>query len=131
MVFYKIGSGEQCLSLVSVNNVVDIVATCINNPLFFNETFIVKDVEDCSINRIISTFKDIYLEHRKPVFQIPLCIPGTVFKLLGLVMPEKAKFYEYQLKKIADDNIYSGSRLLTTGIQLKWNLGNTVNKTVE
>ena len=60
----------------------------------------------------------------------------AVFKLLGLVMPERAKFYEYQLKKIADDNIYSGSRLLSTGIKLKWNMENTVrnsrdSKTVE
>ena len=131
MAFYKIGDGGQCLSLVSVNNVVDVIADSINNPSFYNETFIVKDVEDYSINGIISTFKDIYLEHRKPVFQIPLCIPETVFKLLGLVMPERAKFYEYQLKKIADDNIYSGSRLLSTGIQLKWNLKNTLKDSVK
>ncbi|MCX5811779.1 MAG: NAD(P)-dependent oxidoreductase [Proteobacteria bacterium] len=125
--FYKIGAGRQCLSLVSVNNVVDIVAACINNPLFFNETFIVKDVEDYSINGIIATFKDMYSQRGKPVVRIPLCIPETAFKLLGLVMPEKAKFYEYQLKKIAKDAVYSGGKLRSR-VQLKWNIKNTLKQ---
>jgi UDP-glucose 4-epimerase len=126
MAFYKINGGEQCLSLLSVNNVVDVVATCINNPSFYNEIFIVKDIKDYSINEIISTFRGVYLQKYKPVFRIPLFIPETVFKLLGLVIPDRAKFYKYQLKKIADDNIYSGSKLFLTGIKLKWNLKNTL-----
>jgi hypothetical protein len=73
----------------------------------------------------MSIFKEIYSQKDKPVFQIPLCIPGTVFKLLSLVMPERAKFYEYQLKKIAQDSIYSVEKLRLTGTPLKWNLYNT------
>jgi nucleoside-diphosphate-sugar epimerase len=126
--FYKIGDGEQCLSLVSVNNVVDVVVACINNPLFFNETFIVKDVEDYSINGIIATFRDIYSEQSKPVVRIPLCIPEKVFKLIGVAMPGRAKFYEYQLKKIADDSVYSAEKLRSTGIKLKWNIRNSLKQ---
>ena len=130
MAFYKVGSGEQCLSLVSVNNVVDVVAACINNPLFYDETFIVKDVEDYSINGMISIFKEIYSQKGKPVVRIPLSIPGTVFKLLGCVVPEKGKFYGYQLRKIAEDAVYSGEKLRAR-VHLMWNLKNTLNKTVE
>jgi nucleoside-diphosphate-sugar epimerase len=125
--FYKIGDGEQCLSLVSVNNVVDVVAACINNPSFFNETFIVKDVEDYSINGIIATFKEIYSQGGKPVVRIPLCLPETVFKLMGVVMPARAKFYEYQLRKIAEDALYSGAKL-DSRIRLKWNMRNSLKQ---
>lgn len=126
LAFYKVGSGEQRLSLVSVNNVVDVVSESINNPSFYNETFIVKDAEDYSINEIISTFKEIFKEHNKSVVQFPLCIPETVFKLMGIVMPKKAKFYEYQLRKIAEDAVYSGEKLRSTGIKLKWNMRNSL-----
>ncbi len=124
--FYKVGSGEQRLSLVSVNNVVDVVAECINNPLFFYETFIVKDVEDYSINNIILAFKDIFHEQNKPVVRIPLCMPKIGFGLLGIVMSKKARYYKYQFKKISENAIYSGKKLHSI-IQLKWNLINTLN----
>jgi hypothetical protein len=83
-------------------------------------------VEDYSINGMIATFRDIYSQKGKPVVRIPLCIPEIVFKLLGFVMPERAKFYEYQLKKIADDAVYSGEKLRVTGVKLKWNMRNTL-----
>ena len=126
--FYKVGSGEQCLSLVSVDNVVDVVAACINSPLFFNETFIVKDVEDYSINGIIATFKDIYSQRGKPVVGIPLCIPSFLFKCLGLFAQGRAEFYKLQLNKIAVNSIYSAEKLRATGVQLMWNLKNTLKK---
>jgi len=127
VVFYKVGSGEQCLSLVSVDNVVDVVAACINNQSFFNETFIVKDVEDYSINGIIATFKDIYSQRGKPVVRIPLFLPSSVFGLLRLIMHQKGEFYQYQLKKIAEDAVYSGAKL-NSRIRLKWNLRNTLKQ---
>jgi len=127
MAFYKVGGGEQRLSLASVNNVVDVVTDSINNSNYFNETFIVKDMEDYSINEIILSFKDIFSQHRKPVVQIPVCVPEAAFKLLGFVVPQRARYYEYQLRKIADNAVYSGAKLHKM-IQLKWNLRNTLQK---
>ena len=124
MAFYKIGSGNQRMSLVSVKNVVDVIVKSINNSNYFNKTFIVKDNEDYSINEIISVFKSLFLQHNRPVIQVPLCIPETAFKLLSLVIPERARFYQYQLEKIADDDVYSGAKLHSM-IQMKWNLKNT------
>lgn len=120
-VFYKVGAGEQRMSLASVNNVVDVVVDSINNSNYFNETFIVKDMEDYSINEIISSFKDIFSQHRKPVVRIPLCVPKAAFKLMGFVMPERARYYGYQLRKIADNAVYSGVKLHSM-FQMKWNL---------
>ena len=125
--FYKIGSGNQRQSLVSVNNVVDVVVDSINNSNYFNQTFIIKDGEDYSINEIISTFKDIFSQHNKTVVQVPPCIPETVFRLLGFVMHERAKFYRYQLKKIANNAVYSGAKLHSRA-QLKWNIKNTLKQ---
>ncbi|HOE18450.1 MAG TPA: NAD(P)-dependent oxidoreductase [Syntrophorhabdaceae bacterium] len=125
--FYKVGAGEQRMSLASVNNVVDVVVDSINNSNYFNETFIVKDMEDYSINEIISSFKDIFSQHGKPVVQVPLCLPKAAFKLMGFVMPERARYYGYQLRKIADNAVYSGAKLHKM-IQLKWNLKNTLKK---
>ena len=127
MTFYKIGSGDQCLSLASVNNVVDVVVDSINNSNYFNETFVVKDIEDYSINEIISSFKDIFSQHGKPVVQIPLRVPEAAFKLLGFVIPERARYYGYQLRKIANNAVYSGAKLHSM-IQMTWNLRNTLQK---
>jgi len=125
--FYKVGAGEQRMSLASVNNVVDVVVDSINNSNYFNETFIVKDLEDYSINEIISSFKDIFSQHGKPVVQVPLCVPKVAFKLMGIVMPERARYYGYQLRKIADNAVYSGAKLHSM-VQMKWNLRNTLKK---
>ncbi len=125
--FYKIGSGDQLMSLVSVNNVVDVVVDSINNGNYFNRTFIVKDIGDYSINEIISTFKDIFSQHNKPVVGVPLCFPEAAFKLLGFVMPARARYYKYQLRKIADNAVYSGAKLHSM-VQPKWNLKNTLKK---
>jgi nucleoside-diphosphate-sugar epimerase len=128
--FYKIGSGNQRLSLVSVNNVADVVAESINNNSFFNQTFIVKDIEDYSINETISTFRNKFSQHTKPVIQIPLCISDAVLKLLRFIVPERAKFYRYQLKKIADNAVFSGTKLHSMA-QLKWNMKNSLKCSVK
>jgi hypothetical protein len=88
----------------------------------------VKDVEDYSINGIIATFKDIYSQKGKPVVRVPLFLPSGIFELLRLIMPQKGEFYQYQLKKIAQNSIYSVEKLCSTSIPLKWNLKNTLKK---
>jgi len=50
------------------------------------------------------------LKH-KSVIKIPRLIPEIIFRFIGLIMPRKGKFYKYQLKKIAQDSIYSGTKI--------------------
>ena len=62
--------------------------------------------------------------------RIPLFLPSSVFGLLRLIMHQKGEFYQYQLKKIAEDAVYSGAKL-NSRIRLKWNLRNTLKDSVE
>ena len=57
-----------------------------------------------------------------------MCIPEIVFKILGVAMPRRAKFYGYQLRKVAEDAVYSGEKLRATGVALKWNMRNSLKK---
>ena len=125
MAFYKIGSGQQLLSLVSVNNVVDVIAESIDNKSFFNETFNVRDFEDYSINQIILFFKEMCSQKYKPVITMPQALPLTVFQYFKFLMPQRAEYLKYQFNKIAQDSVYSVEKLRSTGIPLKWNLYNT------
>jgi len=125
MAFYKIASGEQRISLCSVHNLLDIIAHCLNKQSYFNETYIIKDTKDYSVNEIICVFKEVFAQKNKPIIRIPSLIPEIVFGCIGLVMPRKGKFYKYQLKKIAQNSICSGNKIYSSGIRLKWNLKNT------
>jgi len=128
LAFYKIASGEQRISLCSVQNVVDVINYSVNNKSYFNEVFIVKDAEDYSINEIISVLRDVFMQKNKPIIRIPLLIPEIVFGSIGLIMPQKGKFYKSQLKKIAQDSLYCGNKLFSSRIRLNWNLKNTLSK---
>ena len=128
MAFYKIASGEQRISLCSVHNLIDIIAHCLNKQSYFNETYIIKDTKDYSVNEIICVFKEVFAQKNKPIIRIPSLIPEIVFGCIGLAMPRKGKFYKYQLKKIAQDSIYSGNKIYSSGIRLKWNLKSTLSE---
>jgi len=128
MAFYKIASGEQRISLCSVQNVVDVINYSVNNKSYFNEVFIVKDAKDYSINEIISVLRDVFMRKNKLIIRIPSLIPEIVFGCIGLIMPQKGKFYKSQLKKIAQDSICSGNKIYSSGIRLKWNLKNTFSE---
>ena len=129
--FYKIASGKQRISLCSVHNVVCIIAYSINSNNYFNETFIVKDKKDYSVNEIICVLRHVFAQKYKPIIRIPLFLPEIFFESIVLIMPKKGKFYKYQLKKIAQDSIYSGTKVYSSGIQLKWNLENTLSNVIE
>jgi len=126
--FYKIGSGEQKISICSVNNVVDVIAESINNKSYLNETYIVKDKNDYSLNKIISVLKKLHNQTGKPIIWIPLFLVETIFKFVAIIFPKKGKFYYHQLSKISRDFVYSGNKLLTSRIKLRWDLNNTLSE---
>ncbi|GAF85313.1 unnamed protein product [marine sediment metagenome] len=126
--FYKIGSGQQQISLCSVHNIIDVIANSINNHNYFNETFIIKDKNDYSINEIIFVMREVFNKKRKIVLYIPLLIIKIIFGLITLVFPQKGKFYKYQIKKITQDSLYCGNKLFSSRIRINWNLKNTLLK---
>jgi len=124
--FYKIAAGRQRLSLCSIHNLVDAVTDGLNNVRYFHETAILKDLADYSIVEIIDELKEFLSRKSRPVFRIPRGIPAAAFKALGLVMPAKAKIYTYHWKKIAEDAFYSGAKITSMGIPMKWDLWTTL-----
>jgi nucleoside-diphosphate-sugar epimerase len=126
--FYKIGSGEQQISICSVNNVIDVIAESIKNKNYLNETYNVKDKNDYSLNKIISVLRKVHNQTGKPIIWIPLFLVETIFKFVAIIFPKKGKFYYHQLSKISRDFVYSGNKLLTSRIKLRWDLNNTLSE---
>jgi len=125
LAFYRIGSGEQRLSLLSVENVVDVVLNCIMNEMFFYNTFNLTDYEYYSVNQVILFFKRKFSEQKKPVITIPEFVCLGIFRCLRFLMRQRVENLKYQFNKIAGDSIYSVNKLRSSGIKLKWNLYNT------
>ena len=131
LAFYKVGRGDQQLSLCSCKNVADFIVGSLNNQRVANGTFLIKDNKDYTVNEIIHTLKQGYSQNRKPVLSIPACLPRIVFKLIKHVSSQKGDFLLYNLDKIAKSAIYSGGKIQSTGVALKWDLKSTLFDTHE
>lgn len=125
LAFYRIESGDQRLSLCSVKNINDVVISSMGAGSFFDQTINLQDLEDYSINDIILFFKSLYAQQNKPVIRIPYALPLLVFQILSLLLPKKAEYYKYQLRKVAENAEYSVNKLRRMGVSVKWNLYNT------
>jgi len=128
--FYRIGRGDQKLSLCSINNVIEVIGTGLHNRALFNQTFNIRDPENYSINDIISFFS-MGSGKKKPIITIPPTIPHITFSCLSLVLPKKAEYYKYQVRKISLDATYSIERLRRTGTNLPWGLKSTFSEGAE
>lgn len=126
--FYKIGSGKQNISLCSVHNVIDVLTESIANHKHFYKTYILKDCKNYSLNEIITVLKKVSNQHYKPIIWIPLFLVDAIFKFIALILPRKGKYYNYQLKKVTQDSVYSGDKLFSSGTRLKWNLTKTLSE---
>ena len=122
--FYRVGGGNQKLSLCSVNNVVDVISAGLHTETLSGQNFNIRDPRNYSINDIISFFNR-GPGKKKPVITIPAVIPHMAFSCLSLVLPKKAEYYKYQFRKISMDATYSIERLRGTGINLRWDLEST------
>jgi nucleoside-diphosphate-sugar epimerase len=122
--FYRVGGGNQKLSLCSVNNVVDVISAGLHTETLSGQNFNIRDFRNYSINDIISFFNRVSGKN-KPVITIPAAIPHMAFSCLSLVVPKKAEYYKYQFRKISMDATYSIERLRGTGTNLRWDLEST------
>jgi nucleoside-diphosphate-sugar epimerase len=126
--FYKFSTGDQLISLCSIHNVMDVVADALDNSTYFNETYIVKDRDDYSLNQIIDNVQKIFSQKRKPIIRVPLILPRILISCLGLVNPKKGQFYNFQLRKIVNGSVFSGEKIRSSGIPLRWNVTNTLSE---
>jgi len=100
--FYKIGPGEQRLSICSVNNIIEAICESLSNKKFKNEIFILKDERNYPINELIATFNELFHNGKHPVINIPHYLPVLIFKILSIVCKSKADNLIFNLTKITN-----------------------------
>ena len=76
------GIKENQRSLVSVNNLVDLIITCIDHPNAANQTFLVSDDDDLSTTQLLTNMGDA-LNVPNRLFSIPSCWFTFAAKLIG------------------------------------------------
>jgi nucleoside-diphosphate-sugar epimerase len=124
--FFRIASGNQKMSLCSVNNVVDTVTSSMGNEACFNEIFILRDRNNYQANEVIDAVKKILRRTKKKTYSIPLFLPEIVLRCVSLASPNMGKSLRYQFGKIAADCVYPGDKLHSKGSGMRWNLMNTL-----
>ncbi|EKF9302979.1 NAD-dependent epimerase/dehydratase family protein, partial [Vibrio cholerae] len=72
-------------SLVSVNNLVDLIVTCINHPKAANQIFLVSDDHDVSTSEMV---REMAIALEKPAWQLP--VPVWCYKLVGKLFNKSA-----------------------------------------
>ncbi|EGR0264308.1 SDR family oxidoreductase [Vibrio cholerae] len=65
-------------SLVSINNLVDLIVTCIDHPKAANQVFLVSDDHDVSTSEMV---RELAIALGKPTWQLP--VPIWCYKLFG------------------------------------------------
>ena len=96
------------------------------DPLTNMPIIILKDKKNYSINEIIEIFKGKYSETKKPIIRIPNFLPQMFFNLLGIFSPNKGKTFRFHLNKIIHNSIYSGEKINSIGLDLKWDIRSTI-----
>lgn len=125
-VLYRVGSGEQRLSLCSVQNIADLVEYVLGTESCRNKTLIVKDEKDYSVNEIIGTLREVFGKRHGFLVSFPVNLVNSLVSAIGLISSEKERFYRYQIDKITHDCIYRDKELRSAGVRLKWDMERTL-----
>ena len=126
--FYRVGDGEQKISLCSRDNVIDVVGACIEGGVPFGEAFNIADDKVYSFNDLLNYFRELVGVNRITV-KIPKSIVYLGVKLLSLVFPGRKERLLSIYYKITKDNIYSIEKAKELfKYNPKWNFENTILK---
>jgi len=126
--FYRVGDGEQMISLCSRNNVIDVVEACIEGGVPFGEVFNIADDKVYSFNDLLNYFRELVGGNRITV-KIPKYIVYLGVKLLSLVFPGRKERLLSIYNKLTKNNIYSIEKAKKLfRYNPKWNFENTILK---
>ena len=126
--FYRVGDGEQRISLCSRENVIDVVETCIEGGVPFGEVFNIADDKVYSFNDLSDYFRELSGGNRIKV-KIPKCIVYLGMKFLGLIFPGRKERLLSIYYKLTKDNVYSIEKAKKLfKYNPKWNFENTILK---
>ena len=126
--FYRVGDGEQKISLCSRDNVIDVVEACIEGGVPFGEVFNIADNKVYSFNDLLNYFRELVGGNRITV-KIPKCIVYLGVKLLSLIFSGRKERLLSIYCKLTKDNIYSIEKAKKLfKYNPKWNFENTILK---
>lgn len=126
--FYRVGDGEQRVSLCSRNNVIDVVEVCIEveGGVPFGEVFNVADDKVYSFNDLSNYFRELVGGNRITI-KIPKCIVNLGVKLLSLIFSGRKERLLSIYYKLTKDNVYSIEKAKKSfKYNPKWNFENTI-----
>ena len=127
MFFYRVGDGEQKISLCSRDNVIDVVEKCIEDEVSFGEVFNVADNQVYSLNDLLNYFRKLI--GNRITIKIPKCILYSGVKFLSLLFSGRKERLLSIYYKLTKDNIYSIEKAKKfLGYDPEWNFENTILK---
>lgn len=125
--FYRVGDGEQKISLCSRDNVIDVVEACIEGGVPFGEVFNIADDKVYSFNDLLNFFRE--LVGNRITVKIPKCIVYLGIKLVSLIFSGRKERLLSIYYKLTKDNIYSIEKAKKyLKYEPKWNFENTILK---
>ncbi len=127
--YLKFGSGEQCMSTLSRQNLVDFIRYRIeqcDGPGY--TVFNVCDEKTCSFNEIIHVFQNSGVQPNKMVVKIPLFFVGCLTRGAGLVFPRKAGWINSFYNKLANSLVFDNKRMLAPGFCPKQSMASVFGK---
>lgn len=117
--YLRFGNGDQKISAVSRQNLIDFMEYLILNREKFGEkycnTYNVCDERAYTFNQIIETFKRSGNHPDGHVFNVPLLLVWGLTRIAGLVFKTKKKWLHSCYDKLARDLIFDNKRMLSTG----------------
>jgi nucleoside-diphosphate-sugar epimerase len=126
--FYRVGNGEQKISLCSRNNVIDVLEACIEGKVPFGEVFNIADDKVYSFNDLSNYFRELVGGNRITV-KIPKCIVHYGIRLVSLMFSSRKERLLSIYYKLTKDNIYSIEKAKKLfKYNPKWNFKNTIFK---
>lgn len=125
--FYRVGDGEQGISLCSRNNVIDVVEMCIEGKVPFGEAFNITDDKVYSFNDLSNYFRKLI--GNRITIKIPKFIAYLGIKLVSLIFSGRKERLLSIYYKLTKDNVYSIEKAKNYfGYNPKWNFENTILK---
>jgi len=125
--FYRVGNGEQKISLCSRNNVIDVVEKCFEDKVPLGEVFNIADDKVYSFNDLLNYFRGMI--GNRITIKIPKSVLGLGIKFLSLVFPGRKEKLLSIYYKLTKDNIYSIEKAKKyLKYNPKWNFENTILK---
>jgi nucleoside-diphosphate-sugar epimerase len=126
--YIKFGSGEQKMSAISRNNLVDFIEYRLNQEkensmdTCFINILNVCDEKPYSFKEMIRVFKKSSYQPNKFVFTIPLFLVWIATRMAGLILRNKRQWLHSCYDKLAYSLVFSNKKMLDTGFEPHQNL---------